>query len=271
MTTAVAMPNASIRFARRATRALQSVFLPRRLARKLVREFIQDVCMNRLLDVEACKQRTAELYKKVGVYRAQGLLQSQGVYQILNRQFVNMLADKIAEIDPKSTVEIGAGMGWLTYHLNARLEELGSSVRVKATDLHSRNVAEGLSHTEAIEEHKPDLVILSWPSSCFGAAPRIDVESLEAESVKHMIFIGEFPGGTSCTGSEDLRDVFSSDKYAVFDLENPGRPIREADIEGLPFERRLANSCCVSTIDINHGEARTWAFLISKLPQYLPM
>lgn len=127
---------------------------------------------------------------------------TRNVFQLMNREFIDALADEIKKIDPEVIVEVGAGRGLMGKYLSEALDR-----EIILTDDYSYWANERLpyyvkrmDYKTAIQTYNPDLVIASWiPHGEFWTGFFRD-----HPSVQGYILIGEWPG--ACTGSEqDLR------------------------------------------------------------------
>lgn len=126
------------------------------------------------------------------------------VYQLPNKEFVCELANKIKDIKPDTILEVGAGRGIISGHVNKILNE-----NIILTDSYDwwdcENVETKIlcpnvlkrTYINAIEEFKPDLIIASWVpyDECWTKDFR------KYPFVKGYIIIGEPKGGA--TGSYD--------------------------------------------------------------------
>ena len=118
-------------------------------------------------------------------------------YQLLNKEFVENLADEIKKLNPKKVIELNAGVGYLSRFLQRY------GIDIIPTDSHNWNFdynedVEKLTYEQALEKYNPDVVIQSWEMP--GA--KGSIKSLEYPSVRHLIWIGE---KGNC-GSGDLFD-----------------------------------------------------------------
>jgi hypothetical protein len=126
------------------------------------------------------------------------------VYQLPNKEFVYKLANKIKDIKPDIIIEVGAGRGIISKHMSKILNKeiiLTDSYdwwyyRKDEIKISCPNVLKR-SYIDAIEEFKPDLIIVSWIpyNECWTR------EFRKYPFVKGYIIIGEHKGGA--TGSYD--------------------------------------------------------------------
>lgn len=129
-----------------------------------------------------------------------------GLYQILNKEFNDSLADEIKKLALTPILEVGAGTG-----------ELTSALRMRGIDIHAVDsyvnplpervknnpdieLPEKMDYRHAIQMYKPELIICSW------MPPGEDwsVNFRDCESVKAYILIGDQDGncGTRAIYSE---------------------------------------------------------------------
>ena len=133
------------------------------------------------------------------------------VFEFFNEEYLNAFSDyfvgKIQEHGaskerPLIILEIGAGNGRLSHFLQQKLEERApAQTKVVATDsgawaLKSDFPVEQLKHDEAMEKHKPDIVVFSWMP--YQEDSSKDIRKFD--SVQEYILIGETDGG--CCGDE---------------------------------------------------------------------
>lgn len=125
--------------------------------------------------------------------------QSIYTHHVFNLELVENLAEEIKKLEAKGRViEVCAGNGKLSYWLN----QFG--IPAIATDDYSdkdikrrAKYVKRLSHREALEKYKPELVIGCWMPS-----EGLEMDILDAPSVKYYLDIGEGKGG--CTGDDRL-------------------------------------------------------------------
>ncbi len=164
--------------------------------------------------------------KKLNLSAPFGFLDWSGihmVYQLPNKEFIYELAKKIKELDPKIIIEVGAGRGIISRHISKILnkkiiltdsydwwEYKNTEKEFLCQDVLKRN------YIDAIEEFKPDLIIVSWIpySECWTKDFR------KYPFVKGYILIGENRGGaTGC--DEDwnqdwqFQHIEDAEKYGV--------------------------------------------------------
>ncbi|MDD3006789.1 MAG: hypothetical protein PHX30_04380 [Candidatus Pacebacteria bacterium] len=133
------------------------------------------------------------------------------VFEFFNEEHLEALADYFierikecgkGEDDPLIILEMGAGNGKLSHFLQQKLEKKApGQIKVVATDSGSWKIenvfpVEKLSCDEALETHKPDIVVFSWMPN--GAD--YTEEMRECPTVKEYVLIGETGGG--CCGNE---------------------------------------------------------------------
>ena len=130
-----------------------------------------------------------------------GWTSAHHVFQLLNVEFIQELANKIKEIDPKIILEVGAGEGLLGKYLSKELEKEViltddySWWEKENTKIKNKDVIR-MDYKSAIKEYNPDFIIVSWiPYKRWWTN-----QFIECKSVKGYILIGEGPGG--CTGSD---------------------------------------------------------------------
>ena len=116
-----------------------------------------------------------------------------GVYLVPCREFVTALAHELHRFDGKTIVEICAGSGKLSYHLQKE------GIPIAATDPYSSHSTKPSPHVERIDHHealatyKPHVIVMAW-------APdhgRVGAAILAYPSVHYVIDIGEGIG--ACT------------------------------------------------------------------------
>lgn len=126
------------------------------------------------------------------------------IYQLPSVEFVNELANKIRDIYPDIILEVGAGRGLISKHINNILNK--KIILTDSYDWWDYNEDEikilcpnvlKRTYINAIEEFKPDLIIASWIpyDKCWTRDFR------KYPFVKGYIIIGEPKGGA--TGSDD--------------------------------------------------------------------
>jgi hypothetical protein len=133
------------------------------------------------------------------------------VFEFLNEEFItafsNYLAQRVeslgaSEDSPITILEVGAGNGRLSHFLQQKLESiLPGKVKIVATDsgewsLKTAFPVETISHKEALEKHKPKIVVFSW----MPLQEDVTDDFRAGESVEEYILIGETDGG--CCGDE---------------------------------------------------------------------
>lgn len=133
------------------------------------------------------------------------------VFEFLNEEFItafsNYLAERVeslgaSEDSPMTILEVGAGNGRLSHFLQQKLKaRFSGKVTVVATDsgewsLKTAFPVEVIGHKEALEKHKPKIVIFSW----MPYQEDITDDFRAGESVEEYILIGESDGG--CCGDE---------------------------------------------------------------------
>lgn len=128
------------------------------------------------------------------------------VWQFLNLEFIQELANKIRKIAPDTILEVGAGRGLLGKYLG---EELNREIittddyswwekdRIDDVASLENNVVIKMDYKEAIETYSPDLIIVSW----IPYKKEWVKDFREYGSVKGYIIIGEYRGG--CTGNDN--------------------------------------------------------------------
>lgn len=129
-----------------------------------------------------------------------GWTSAHRVFQLLNIEFIQELANKIKDINPEVILEVGAGEGLLGKCLS---KELGKEIIL--TDDYSWWEKENAKiqnkdvirkdYISAIKEYNPDFIMVSWIPY-----KRWWTKEFRECSVKGYILIGEGPGG--CTGSD---------------------------------------------------------------------
>lgn len=124
-----------------------------------------------------------------------------GIWQVYTKEFVDLLAGKIHELNSGRIIEICAGKGKLSYHLQKRDIEIIATddYSWKDTCLSPKNV-ECLSAKEAIKKYKPNLVVASWIPNHL----TIGFEILDDPEIDYFINIGEDVGNSTwMTGEVD--------------------------------------------------------------------
>ncbi len=126
------------------------------------------------------------------------------VFQLPNKEFIQALSKRIADINPETILEIGAGRGLISKHL---MNELGREIIL--TDNYSWWTGNGdgvsddtlddtkvikMGYTIALRKYNPDLVLISWIPYGHNWTRYVR----KHQSVKGYILIGEGPEG--CTG-----------------------------------------------------------------------
>jgi hypothetical protein len=134
-----------------------------------------------------------------------------GVHQIFNAEFINELTGEIKKLPESRIIEICAGRGDLSY----RLKKHG--INIIATDDYSWNLStsalvEKLSHLEALEKYKPEIVLASWIPYKSG----IGFDVLDFPSVKYFIDLGEDVGGATWM----TREIYERKDFERVYLEN---------------------------------------------------
>lgn len=124
-------------------------------------------------------------------------------YELFTVEFINHFAEfLVTEFKrlnitdrPIKILEVGAGDGKFSYHLNKKLRELGIQFELTATDnkewvkqglVTDNPDVENLAHKEALEKYEPDIVLCSW------MMPGVDLSAdfRECPSVQSYIHIG---------------------------------------------------------------------------------
>lgn len=162
---------------------------------------VEDIYYSHLRDKDRFTRSPMDLFVWCNEHR---------VWQLINLEFIQELASKIREIDPKTILEVGAGRGLLGKYLGKELNR-----KVIITDDYSwwkcgrmgddESVISGAvtktDYKEAVRRYNPDLIIASWiPHG------REWVKYFrEHESVNGCIVIGEPRGG--CTGDDSDWDT----------------------------------------------------------------
>ena len=134
------------------------------------------------------------------------------IYDIWTKEYIEKISGYITERanelggtkeNPVVILEAGAGNGKLTYNLRKQLDELSvDNVSVVACDTgefgikQDDSVVETMSHKEAIEKYKPNIIIFSWMPPGYDCTD----DFREAESVDEYILIGETNYG--CCGDQ---------------------------------------------------------------------
>lgn len=134
------------------------------------------------------------------------IAEETGRYEFYTAEFVEQIAaylhGRLEALGGGSLVEVGAGNGSLTFFINAALEQLGSKHRCVATDPDLRPAPrqktgasgesgeydiEALDVTQALEKHKPTIVLCAWmPMDTDWSA-----EFRACSSVKEYVLVGE--------------------------------------------------------------------------------
>ena len=133
------------------------------------------------------------------------------VFEFLNEEFITAFSQYLSERveglgasedSPITILEVGAGNGRLSHFLQQKLEaKLPGKVKVIATDsrewsLKTAFPVETIGHNEALEKHKPKMVVFSW----MPYQEDVTDDFRAADSVEEYILIGETDGG--CCGDK---------------------------------------------------------------------
>lgn len=114
-----------------------------------------------------------------------------GIYQILNREFNDALADEIENLNLRPVLEVGAGTGELSAALRRRGIELAAvddfSEPLPERAVGSADRPEKMDYREALERYRPQLVLCSWMPG--GRDWTVDFRA--TDSVRAYILIGE--------------------------------------------------------------------------------
>ena len=142
--------------------------------------------------IELCKEKTKKSISNWFMYQDE-----THIYEYLNSDYIDALAKILAPY--KRILEVGAGNGRLSHFLRQRLP----NAFIVATDNGSWGIepvfpVEKMEYTEALEKHKPEIVISCWMPYADDWTP----EFRGCDSVKGYVLIGETDGG--CCGREDL-------------------------------------------------------------------
>lgn len=230
---------------------------------KQVKTFVSRFCRRRLGDSAEVLREARQLSAEIGPRSFRTELQSRRIYQILNRQLIDLLAKRIPQLAPRRAVEIGAGEGWLSFHLNQRLKQAGEPLRLVPTDRSPclRGVL-GRPAQDALRYYWPDLVLVSWPLVDRPGEGSIDELALNFPSVEHILWIGDEPDMVCCTGSSTVQLILAegAERFRVSDLEREGKGWKGRWLK----KRKFENTMMLSSICFQRGYPRTYAFLISK-------
>lgn len=128
-------------------------------------------------------------------------------FVLLNQKLIEKLSDFLKD---KSVCEIGAGTGWLSYNLQQQGVEItpvdykpGQDSNYGFKKLHTDVLMyNGLDY---LENHSPDVVILSWPDYDTPFAFEI-LEKMKPGQT--LIYVGERYGG--CTGNDDFFELLDN-------------------------------------------------------------
>ena len=157
--------------------------------------------LNRVIKVEESfhdilrKIKSGEKSDGKPPYNLSSWADMQMIYQLPNKEFIYEFAHQIKKIKPDIILEVGAGKGIICKHLSKILDK--KIILTDSYDWWNYNDADVLKRTyqEAIEEFKPDLIIVSW-------IPYHENWSKDFRKypfVKGYIIIGEKRGGaTGC-------------------------------------------------------------------------
>lgn len=89
-----------------------------------------------------------------------------GIYQILNREFNDALAEEIKELGLRPVLEVGAGDGELAAALRRRGIDLAAvddyTEPLRERTNRNRHLPERMDYREALDIYKPQLVLCSW-------------------------------------------------------------------------------------------------------------
>lgn len=130
------------------------------------------------------------------------------IFEIWTQEYIHALGSYLAqrveelggtEENPTVVLEVGAGDGRLTYFLQREMDELmPGKVKIVASDSGDWGITpdfpvETISHKEALEKYKPNIVIFSWMPYRYDYT--FDFRAIG--SVEEYVLIGE-AGGVCC-------------------------------------------------------------------------
>ncbi|MCF8009971.1 MAG: class I SAM-dependent methyltransferase [Clostridiales bacterium] len=153
-------------------------------------------------DSEACWIKNAPICR---LYLLESYCNAFGIYQILNKEFNDTLADEIKKLQLNPILEVGAGNGELAKVLRKRgidvyaVDSFKDSLPERA--LNKTDLPEKLDYRDAIDKYKPELIICSWMPQ----GEDWTVYFRNIESVKAYILIGEIDG--RCGTRESFKEI----------------------------------------------------------------
>lgn len=172
-------------------------------------EEVQAVCKSYSSVEESYGDGKTYLYNSVTTDDFSILFPEWNAYEILTKEFIasfaGYIASQIAKRDmkePCTILELGAGTGRLAHFLKRELEErVPDRFSYHATDNGSEEIpdqfgmVEPLDYVEALEKHKPHIVLVSWMPYEIDWSKSIR----RTPTVDEYILIGEAGG---CVGHE---------------------------------------------------------------------